>query len=155
VPTIVFSTPPRTHLSPSRRPGRPACPCPHLRRSSAMELGGATAGSQGDPAQSCHGISGIHLRSGGPDLNRLDLILIVCSGSDRADPSPHPCPCCWARSVSPPRPRVADLPGPLVSARSRPCSNLISAIDPRYNGRGLPIPLRLAVLYKRPLVSYK
>jgi hypothetical protein len=96
-----------------------ACPRPRLRRSSATESGSAAAGSQGNPAQSCHGVSGVCLISGSPDLNRLDLILIVRSGSGCSDPSPHRRPCRWARSVSPPRPRAGDLPGSLVSARAR------------------------------------
>jgi hypothetical protein len=57
-----------------------------------MESGGAAAGSQGDPAHACCGISGVYLRSNGLDLIRADLILPVCLGSGRSDLLPHLCP---------------------------------------------------------------
>jgi hypothetical protein len=57
-----------------------------------MESGGAVASSQGDPTQACRGISGVRLRSNGPDSIRADLIPPDRFGSGHSDPLPHPCP---------------------------------------------------------------
>jgi hypothetical protein len=65
--------------------GPRACPHSRLRRSSATNMGGAAAGSQGAPAQAGRSIPSVHLRSNGLDLNRSNLILTVCLGSDRSD----------------------------------------------------------------------
>jgi hypothetical protein len=63
----------------------------------------------------------------------------------------------WARLVSLPSPQVADTPPLLVSrARSpvpaRSIPDLISVVHLRSSGWKSPIPLRAAVLFKRPSV---
>ena len=72
---------------------------------------------QAVPPRSCPApgrwITGVRPRSNGLGLISADLISALQSKSDRLLSSPHPCPCRWARLVSPPW--FADTPSPPVS----------------------------------------
>jgi hypothetical protein len=76
-----------------------------------------------NPARACHWISGVHLRSNGPDLNKLDLISTIQLRSGRSNACPRPRPCSWVRPISQPRPNAADIPWPACQpALVPPCA---------------------------------
>jgi hypothetical protein len=76
-----------------------------------MESSGAAAASQGELTRVGRLILDTYPGSNDPVLNKLDLILIVRSGSGRSGPFPHPGPCNWAWPVSLPHHRAANFPG--------------------------------------------
>jgi hypothetical protein len=98
-------------------------------------------------------IPAVHLRSDGPFLNNLNLILVVRLGSNGPEPPPRTPPsCCRAPPVSRPRPSSARVAPPVSRSRPRALvrlpADLIPSVDPRSNGRRSPIPLRPRELLK-------
>jgi hypothetical protein len=88
-----------------------------------------------NPSRACRWISGVHPRSGGLGLIRLDLISTVCFGSGRSGARPRSCSVAGS-SLLVPLTQVAILPVPPMScARPR---DLISDVRSRSS-----IPLRV------------
>jgi hypothetical protein len=117
VPTTVSAVPPRTFLCPSQRPVARSVPAP----SSPANLHCASERCHlwwwWNPDRACYWISGVHPRSSGLGLIRIDLISVVRFGSGRSGVRPHSRSTSGSdQSVLLPT-SVTDRPSPLVSAR--------------------------------------
>jgi hypothetical protein len=84
VPMIVSVVSPRTFLCPSQRPMAPSASTPSSSANLRRRRERHHRWRSGNPARGCHWISGVHPRSSGLGLIRLDLISTVCFGSGRS-----------------------------------------------------------------------
>jgi hypothetical protein len=110
------------------------------------------------PAIGCW-ISGVRPRSGGLDLIRADLISCLQSRSGHSPLSPSPTPLPLG-STCQPRPGSLTPQAHLLALAARPrqrarLRDLISAICSGLCNSNYPIPLRVAVLRKKPSVCWE